>query len=72
MELIFLSNEAPSKLDKWREKYAALVVALACLYGVIDSWGSNWILTGILSLGVLICGTIGVFDIKRAIYNRKK
>lgn len=72
MELFTLSRENPSKLDKWRENYAALVVSLACLYSVINSWGNNWILTGVLGLGVLVCGTIGVFDIKRAIHNRKK
>ncbi|MFC3039682.1 hypothetical protein ACFOGI_05405 [Virgibacillus xinjiangensis] len=62
----------PSKLEKWREKYAALVVASTCFISLINSWGNNWVLTGILGLGVLVCGTIGVFDIKRAIQTRNR
>jgi len=60
-----LRNENPSKLEKWRGKYGALIIALTCLCSVIISWGNNWILTGILGLGVLFCGTIGIFDIRR-------
>lgn len=55
----------------WREKYGALIIALSCLLSAIASWGNNWILTGVLILGVLTCGTIGLFDMKRAIKNRK-
>ncbi|WP_339230065.1 hypothetical protein NSQ77_07700 [Oceanobacillus sp. FSL K6-2867] len=62
-----MSNDSSSKLAKWREKYGAIVIALSCLLSAITIWGGNWILTGILVLGVLICGTIGVFDVKRAI-----
>lgn len=72
MELVTLSNENTSKLAKWREKYAALAVAFACLYSLIDSWGKNWILTSILGLGVLFCGTMAFFDIKRVIHNRRE
>lgn len=67
-----MSNENPSKLDKWREKYATSVVALGCLYSLITNWGNNWLLTGFLGLGVLTCGTIGIFDIKRAITKKQK
>lgn len=72
MGLVILSNRNTSKLEKWRDKYAALVVALACLYSLIDSWGKNWFITSILGLGVLVCGTIAFFNIKRAIHNRGK
>ncbi len=54
-----------SKLDKWRAKYGALAIALSCLISAINSWGDNWILTSVLLLGVLICGMISFFDIKR-------
>ena len=56
-----------SKLEKWRAKYAASITGLACLYSVVVSWGDNWLLTAILGLGVLVCGTIGFFDIKRIV-----
>ncbi len=55
-----------SKLDKWRAKYGALAIALTCLISAINSWGDNWILTSVLLLGVLVCGTISYFDIKRS------
>ncbi|KAA0542761.1 hypothetical protein FZW96_21140 [Bacillus sp. BGMRC 2118] len=61
-----LRNENKLKLEKWRAKYGAFIIALSCLCSVIISWGNNWILTGILGLGVLFCGTIGIFDIRRA------
>jgi len=61
-----LSNEGTSKFTKWREKYGVLVIALSCLLSAITSWGKSWILTGILVLGVLVFGTIGIFDIKNA------
>ncbi|TXC92772.1 hypothetical protein FS935_00800 [Metabacillus litoralis] len=56
----YLSSDGSSKLARWREKYGSLVIALCCLCSTITSWGDNWILTGILLLGVLICGTIGI------------
>ncbi|MBN8203522.1 hypothetical protein JI665_23910 [Bacillus sp. NTK034] len=62
-----LSNENHSKLEKWRAKYGALLIASGCLFSLINSWDKNWILTGILGLGVLICGTLGIFDIKRGV-----
>ncbi|MDF2038470.1 hypothetical protein P2R12_16040 [Cytobacillus oceanisediminis] len=67
-----MSNDNHSKLEKWRAKYGVLVIALGCLFSVINSWGNNWILTGILGLSVLICGTIGIFDIKRAITEKNR
>ncbi len=51
-------------MEKWRVKYGALITALSCLAGVFVSWGENWILTGILGLGVLVCGTIGLFNLR--------
>lgn len=60
------------KLEKWREKYAAIIVAAGCLYTLIRSWGDSWILTIVFLLGVLICGTIGIFDLKRAFQEKKK
>ena len=46
---------------------ATVFVALACLYSCIESWGDNWLFTGVLALGVLICGTIGFFDLRRSV-----
>ncbi|MCM3090895.1 MULTISPECIES: hypothetical protein [unclassified Cytobacillus] len=63
---MILSNVNPSKLEKWRAKYGAAAVAFSCLLSMINSWGNNWVLTVFFSLGVLICGAIGFFDIKRA------
>ena len=31
-----MTNEKPSKLEKWREKYAAVVVAMSLLYNVVE------------------------------------
>ncbi len=70
--MVALENEQSSKLDKWRGQYGALVIAFTCLIVLITGWGNNWILTGVLGLGVLVCGTIGFFDIKRVIYNKNK
>lgn len=67
MELNILSDGNPTKLEKWRVNYGAIVIALCCLCSLIISWGNNWILTGFLGLGVLVCGTIGIFDIKQSI-----
>ncbi|MGP4070335.1 hypothetical protein [Halobacillus sp. B29] len=61
-----MENQRLSKLDRWREEYGALVIALACLYSAISSWGQNWILTSVLVFGTFVCGTFGFFDIKRA------
>ena len=60
-----MSNKKNSKLEKWRENHAALAVALGCLYSVVISWGDNWFMSALLSLGVIICGTISFFDLKR-------
>ncbi|PFG12253.1 hypothetical protein ATG70_0430 [Bacillus sp. es.036] len=54
-----------SKLDRWRAKFGVLAIALSCLLTAINSWGQNWILTSVLSLGALVCGIIGFFDMKR-------
>lgn len=62
-----MRTENLSKLEKWRAKYGALTIALCCLCSLITSWGNNWVLTVILGLGVLICGTFGIFDISRSI-----
>ncbi|KGP92319.1 hypothetical protein N780_01965 [Pontibacillus chungwhensis BH030062] len=52
------------------EVYGALVIALSCLCTAIITWGDNWILSCILVLGILICGSIGIFDIIRMIRNK--
>nr|WP_152023723.1 hypothetical protein [Oceanobacillus iheyensis] len=61
-----MSNENTTKLEKWRAKYGALAIALSCLCTMISIWESNWFLTGFLGLGVFVCGSIGIFDIKRS------
>ncbi|MFD2212095.1 hypothetical protein [Metabacillus endolithicus] len=66
-----MSNENPPKLENWRVKYGALIIAISCLCSVFITWGNNWILTCILGLGVLICGTIGIFDIRRTITGKR-
>lgn len=60
-----MSNKKNSKLEKWRKNYAALAVAISCLFTVVVSWGDNWFMSAWLSVGVVICGTIGFFDLKR-------
>lgn len=55
-----------SKIDKWREKYGAIAIAFSCLISAITSWGDHWILTSVLLLGVLVCGMIVFFDMKRS------
>ncbi|APH05818.1 hypothetical protein A9C19_14350 [Bacillus weihaiensis] len=60
-----LSNANSSKVEKWRMKYSALITMLVCLYSVLISWGDNWVLTSILGLGVIVCGTIGISDWKK-------
>ena len=67
-----MENEQSSKIDKWRGQYGALVIAFTCLIVLITGWGNNWVLTGVLGLGVFVCGTIGFFDLKREIYNKSK
>ncbi|GGP16065.1 hypothetical protein [Oceanobacillus neutriphilus] len=62
-----MSDKSSSKLEKWHAKYGAVVTALSCLGSTIISWRNNWILTCFLGIGVLNCGTIGIFDIKRTI-----
>ncbi|WP_332645216.1 hypothetical protein [Lysinibacillus sp. 54212] len=60
-----MSNEKASKIEKWRSKFAALAVALGCLYSAIRNWGDDWFMTALFGLGVIICGTIAFFDMKR-------
>ncbi|WP_044022232.1 hypothetical protein [Bacillus sp. SG-1] len=64
------TEKETSKFNKWREKYSALIIALVCLNVAIMQWGDNWLLTGILILGVFVCGTIGIYDIKRSKQNK--
>lgn len=46
------------------EKYRAFVIAAVCLISVITSWGNNWILTGVLVAGAIICPFIGISDLR--------
>ncbi|MEK4093597.1 hypothetical protein [Viridibacillus sp. FSL H8-0110] len=59
-----------SKLEKWRTKYGSLAVALGCLYSLIVTWGEGWFFTAIMILGVFICGSFAIFDLKNSTYNR--
>ncbi|MEK4427234.1 hypothetical protein [Solibacillus sp. FSL K6-1523] len=61
-----MNNNKPSKLNRLRAKYAALFVALGCLYSFVNGFGENWFMTILLGSGVLICGLIAFFDITRA------
>ncbi|WP_313238455.1 hypothetical protein [Sporosarcina ureae] len=58
-------NKNPSKLYKWREKYGAFITASGCLYCLLINWGHNWFLAGFFGIGVLICGAIGVSNVKK-------
>ncbi|HHY71640.1 MAG TPA: hypothetical protein GX497_00125 [Bacillus bacterium] len=60
-----MNENKTSKLEKWRAKYASLAVAIGCLCSVVVSWGDNWFMTAFLLAGVLICGIIGVYNLKR-------
>ncbi|MCZ8534895.1 hypothetical protein [Psychrobacillus psychrodurans] len=42
-----------------------MAVAIGCLYSVVVNWGDKWFMTALLSAGVIICGTISFFDLKR-------
>ncbi len=64
-----MQNDHLSQLENWRSKYGALAVAVSCLFSLLVSWGNHWLLTFILGLGVLICGWIGIGDLKRASKN---
>ncbi|TYS75603.1 hypothetical protein FZC80_17065 [Rossellomorea aquimaris] len=61
-----MSSKEPSQLISWSGKYSSFVIALVCLYSAYVSWGGNWVLTGVLVTGVLVCGSIGFHDIKRS------
>ena len=61
-----MQNDNLSGSEKWRAKYGALAIAVSCLISLLSSWGRNWLLTFILALGVLICGLIGIRDLKRS------
>ncbi|MCM3245677.1 hypothetical protein M3598_23315 [Cytobacillus oceanisediminis] len=56
-----MNDVKPSIIKILRAKYAALIIALACLYSVVVSWE----FTVFLGLGVLVCGLMSYFDIKR-------
>jgi len=60
-----LDNSKPSKSGKWTARYGRIIIALCCSLSLINSWGNNWFLTSFLGLGVIACGTIGIFDIKQ-------
>ena len=60
----------PSRLEEWRGKYAAIVVALGLLYNVVQYGGENWFWTIFFSRSTLICGMIGYFDLRRTILNK--
>lgn len=61
LEVNNLSNENSSRSYKWR-RYGTFVIALSCLASLIMTLGDNWVLSAVLGLGVLTCGTIGVFN----------
>ncbi len=67
-----MGKKKHSKLETVRSNYGALATALACLYSVIISWGDNWFMTSLLSMGVLVCGTIGFLDIRRVLRQRHR
>ncbi|MCS0824779.1 hypothetical protein NX029_12425 [Cytobacillus firmus] len=60
-----MNDVKPSIIQRLRAKYAALITTLACLYSVVVSWGENWFFTVLFGLGVLVCGLMSYFDIKR-------
>lgn len=66
-----MEDKRHSKLGKWRAKYASLVVALGCLYSLIITWGEGWLFTVIMIIGVLLCGTFAVFDLKASISKQR-
>ncbi|MBW3112363.1 hypothetical protein KYJ26_11005 [Bacillus sp. MCCB 382] len=64
---MFLSTDQSSEQAKWSGKYGSLAIAFCNLITCITSWGENWILTVLLGMGVLVCGTMGIFDLKQHI-----
>ena len=60
-----LGDKKQSKLEKWRTKYASSVIALGCLYSLIVTWGEGWLFTAIMILGIFICGSFAIFDLKK-------
>ncbi|ARK24798.1 hypothetical protein SporoP37_09060 [Sporosarcina sp. P37] len=66
-----MNNKNPSKTYKWRDKYRAFLTAAGCLYCLIINWGHNWLLVGFFTLGVLVCETIGVSDVKKINSNKQ-
>ncbi|WP_249872657.1 hypothetical protein [Oceanobacillus saliphilus] len=67
-----MEDNKQSKLEKWRAKYASLVVALGCLYSLIVTWGEGWFYTTIMIIGVLICGTFAAFNLKNSISKQRE
>lgn len=65
-----MQEQKQTRLEAFREKYAALLVTLACLYTVIETWGEGWFFTILLSFGVLICGTFAFFSFKSRIKSK--
>ena len=54
------------------EQTRALIVALCCFVSALANWGTHWLLSTVLIIGVVVCGTIGFFDVKRAYRHKKK
>ena len=61
-----LGDNKQSKLEKWRKKYASSVIALGCLYSLLVSWGEGWFFSVIMILGILICGSFAICDVKNS------
>lgn len=66
-----MTENKASKLEGWRETYGPLAVALGCLYSAMANWGTNWGWTIFFTFGVIICGTMGFFSIRRVRRTKK-
>ncbi|MEC5425851.1 hypothetical protein QGM71_20565 [Virgibacillus sp. C22-A2] len=67
-----MEDKKQSKLEKWRAKYASLVVALGSLYSLIVTWGEGWFFTTRMIIGVLICSTFAAFNLKDSISKQRE
>ena len=61
-----MGDNKQSKLEKWRKKYASSVIALGCLYSLLVSWGEGWFFSVIMILGILVCGSFAICDVKKS------
>ena len=50
---------------RWWSYVAPIAIAISCFCTLIVTWGNNWFMSGILMLGVIVCGTIGYGDMKQ-------